>query len=142
MIFLSLFILRGKESAFVHERGGGGGQREREGERETQAGPVLSPRSPMWSSILQTVRSSSELRSRVERSTAQPMQPLRCPRFYLVNYLCPLYICQLAMTHLLVTSGELTHAYESYVCFPPKMSPNTQMAGDLPYPQSNPWAPS
>ena len=47
--FLSLFILRGEKD---HERG-----RDREEERESQAGSVLSEQNPTWGSSLRTVRS-------------------------------------------------------------------------------------
>ena len=45
------------------------GRAEREGERESQAGSVLSVQSPTWGSVWQTMRSWSEPKSRVGRLT-------------------------------------------------------------------------
>ena len=52
-IFLSLFILRERERK-THSSWGGV-QRERAGERESQAGSTLSVQSPMQGSIPQTI---------------------------------------------------------------------------------------
>ena len=61
-----LFILRDKEQV---SRGGAEREREREGERGSQAGSMLSAQSRTWCSNSRTVRSWPEPKSGVSRLT-------------------------------------------------------------------------
>ena len=63
---------------FERERG-----RQREGERESQAGSALSALSPMWGSNPRTVRSWPEPKSRARRLTDRATQ---APQFLILHY--------------------------------------------------------
>ena len=104
--FFNLFILRERDSMCVQPSRGEGWQRVRKGEREkerererarerereSQAVSMLSAQSPTWGSKSQSVRSWSELKSRVGCLSTEPT---RCPEgtflFYLF-YVC-LFVC-------------------------------------------------
>ena len=75
---LYLFILRERESTHTCKQGRG--RERREGERESQAGPMLSAQSPMRGSIPETVRSWPESKSRVRclNRLSRPGAPRTC----------------------------------------------------------------